>query len=478
MLLTIPEKLAALAEKADFPLYVAGGAVRDALCGFPYSDFDLAAPAPAEKLAALAAECGFKINGTYKNTGTVNLSDGQYKYEFTSFRKDIYRGGEHAPANVTFTDDIEEDAKRRDFKCNALYYDIKKGGIVDPLGGLEDVRDRTVNTTRDADEVFSEDGLRLMRLARQAAQLGFVPSLETILGAKFNAARIGLISAERIYAELLLLLHADEKYARRYAHYEGLKILEVTEVLNYILPELAAGKGLAQRSDFHDHDVLEHSFRTCKYADGSIRLAALLHDVGKPAAYLQTGRYHGHDVLGEGIAREILQRLKAPKKTTDLVCRLTALHMYDLDGKARESKIRAFAVKNHDVYEPLLLLKQADYSGCKDDLSLCPTIAKWNAVTDKMKKEGVPFTLRELAVRGDELRGIVPAPETAKVLQKLLLFCAQDGRRNQKETLLREAAHIALEIQREEAAHIALEIQREEAAHPAQGQPKEKEEKR
>ena len=367
---------------------------------------------------------------------------------------------------MRFTDKIEEDALRRDFTCNAVYCDLKTGEVCDPLGGQKDIEERRMATTRPADEVFSEDGLRLMRLARQAAQLGFVPSLETILGAKFNAARINLISAERIYAELLLLLHADEKYARQYAHYEGLKILEVTEVLNYILPELAAGKGLAQRSDFHDHDVLEHSFRTCKYADGSIRLAALLHDVGKPAAYLQTGRYHGHDVLGEGIARVILQRLKAPKKTTELVCRLTALHMYDLDGKARESKIRAFAVKNHDVYEPLLLLKQADYSGCKDDLSLCPTIAKWNAVTDKMKKEGVPFTLRELAVRGDELRGIVPAPETAKVLQKLLLFCAQDGRRNQKETLLREAAHIA------------LEIQREEAAHPAQGQPKEKEEKR
>ena len=467
MRLNIPKRLRQLAEQADFPLYAVGGAVRDALAGLPASDdIDICAPADAEKFSALAEGAGIRASAVYKNTGTVLLEEEGRKIEFTSFRTDFYRGGEHAPCAVRFTDKIEEDALRRDFTCNAVYCDLKTGEVCDPLGGQKDIAERRMATTRPADEVFSEDGLRLMRLARQAAQLGFVPSLETILGAKFNAARINLISAERIYAELMLLLHADEKYGRQYAHYEGLKILEVTEVLNYILPELAAGKGLAQRSDFHDHDVLEHSFRTCKYADGSIRLAALLHDVGKPAAYLQTGRYHGHDVLGEGIAREILQRLKAPKKTTELVCRLTALHMYDLDGKARESKIRAFAVKNHDVYEPLLLLKQADYSGCKDDLSLCPTIAKWNAVTDKMKEEGVPFTLRELAVRGDELRGIVPAPETAKVLQKLLLFCAQDGRRNRKETLLREAAHIA------------LEIQREEAAHPAQEQPKEKEEKR
>ena len=348
-----------------------------------------------------------------------------------------------------------------------MYCDLKTGEVCDPLGGQKDIEERRMATTRPADEVFSEDGLRLMRLARQAAQLGFVPSLETILGAKFNAARINLISAERIYAELMLLLHADEKYGRQYAHLRGPENFRGDGSFElYFCPSLRRARGLPSAATSTTTTCWNTASAPANMPTAAYRLAALLHDVGKPAAYLQTGRYHGHDVLGEGIAREILQRLKAPKKTTELVCRLTALHMYDLDGKARESKIRAFAVKNHDVYEPLLLLKQADYSGCKDDLSLCPTIAKWNAVTDKMKKEGVPFTLRELAVRGDELRGIVPAPETAKVLQKLLLFCAQDGRRNRKETLLREAAHIA------------QEMQKEEAAHPAQGQPKEKEEKR
>lgn len=451
MRLNIPKRLRQLAEQADFPLYAVGGAVRDALAGLPASDdIDICAPADAEKFSALAEKAGIRASAVYKNTGTVLLEEEGRKIEFTSFRTDFYRGGEHAPCAVRFTDKIEEDALRRDFTCNAVYCDLKTGEVCDPLGGQKDIEERRMATTRPADEVFSEDGLRLMRLARQAAQLGFVPSLETILGAKFNAARIGLISAERIYAELLLLLHADEKYARQYAHYEGLKILEVTEVLNYILPELAAGKGLAQRSDFHDHDVLEHSFRTCKYADGSIRLAALLHDVGKPAAYLQTGRYHGHDVLGEGIAREVLERLKAPKKVTELVCRLTALHMYDLDGKAREGKVRSFIVKNFDVYEPLLLLKQADYSGCKDDLAPCPTLVKWRGIEEKMRAEGVPFTLKQLAVRGDALRGILPAEQTGRALEALLLWCAQDGRRNEKGALLREAARLAKEFAAEQ----------------------------
>lgn len=450
MELHISEKLRALAERAPFPLYIVGGAVRDALAGLPASqDVDLAAPAPAEALSSLARECGLTVNGVYKTTGTVNMTDGTNKLEFTSFRTDRYGGGEHAPSAVRFTKDIRKDALRRDFKCNAVYYEIRRGELVDPLGGAADIEERRIATTRDADEVFSEDGLRLMRLARQAAQLGFVPTLECILGARFNAARIARIVPERIYAELQLLLHADEKYGRKYAHYEGLKVLETTEVLTYILPELAAGKGMKQRADFHAHDVLEHSLRACKYADGRVRLSALLHDVGKPAAFRETGKYHGHDVVGEPIARAILERLKAPKKVTDTVCRLTALHMYDLDGKARESKIRTFIVKNYELYPLLLLLKQADYSGCKDDLAECPTLVKWRGIEERMKAEGVPFTLKELAVRGDALRGIVPVEKTGTVLQKLLLWCALDGARNARGSLLREAARLAKDIAEE-----------------------------
>ncbi len=435
----IPEKLKALAKRADFPLYVVGGTVRDALAGLPSSqDWDICAPADAEHFSALAQESGFTVNGVYKNTGTVNLTDGERKYEFTSFRTDVYRRGEHAPSKVTFTKDIATDARRRDFKCNAVYYDVAKETIEDPLGGVKDIEQRSLSTTREADEVFSEDGLRLMRLARQAAQTGFVPTLECIFGAKFNAALIAKISPERIYAELQLILHADEKYGRQYAHYEGLKLLEGTEVLNYILPELAAGKGLPQRKDFHDHDVLEHSLRACKYSDRQVRLSALLHDVGKPAVYNAEGHYHGHDAAGEKLARDILERLKAPKKLTDTVCRLVALHMYDLDGKAKENKVRRLIVANYDIYPLLRLVKQADYSGCRDDLNLCPTLQKWDGIVKKMQEEGVPFSLKQLALRGDALEN-VPPYRRGKILHKLLLWAACDGSLNNEKTLKKQA---------------------------------------
>lgn len=228
----IPEQIQILAQGCPFPLYVTGGAVRDCLAGLKCAaDWDLAAPVSAETFEKAACKCGFTVQSVYKHTGTVNVSKEGVKIEFTSFRSDKYRRGEHAPCDVVFTDDIETDAKRRDFKCNAVYYEIARGEFVDPLGGIRDIRDKIISTTREADEVFSEDGLRLMRLARQAAQLGFTPDFPTLFGAKFNAALIGKISVERIFSELMLILHADEKYGIPYAQYNGLKVLQSTDVL-------------------------------------------------------------------------------------------------------------------------------------------------------------------------------------------------------------------------------------------------------
>ena len=444
MLLALPEQLKTLARKAPFPLYVVGGAVRDALAGLRASDdLDLAAPADTETFSRLAESCGLEVNGVYKNTGTVNLTVDGRKVEFTSFRSDFYRGDGHAPARVVFTGNLPTDARRRDFCCNALYYDIETGGICDPLGGRADIAAKRLRTTRAAKDVFAEDGLRLLRLARFTAQLGFKPDAACLAGAKAYAAQIDTISAERIYAELQMILHADEKYGLRYAHYEGLRLLDETGVLERILPELTAGRGMPQRADFHAYDVLEHSLRACRYADPRVRLSALLHDIGKPAVFRETGKYHGHDAIGEPIGRAVLQRLKAPNKVTELVCRMIALHMFDLDGKVREGKVRAFLVRNLDVYEPLRLLKQADFSGCKDDLRPCPTLAKWENIRQAMVREGVPFTLKELAVKGNDLFGLLPAPQIGETLWQLLLRCAQGALPNRRDVLLAEAARMA-----------------------------------
>ncbi|MDE7257489.1 MAG: HD domain-containing protein, partial [Clostridia bacterium] len=366
-------------------------------------------------------------------------ADGE-DYEFTSFRTDRYVRGKHSPEEVFFTDDIESDARRRDFKCNAVYYDIVAQKFVDPLGGIKDIEDKKVTTVVSAKKVFGEDGLRLMRLCRIAAQVGFTPTEACLDGARENCALIGDIAKERIGAELNAILNADLKYGVKGAQYVGLKLLSQTGVLAHILPEIAAGAGMEQRNDYHDHDVLEHTLRCVLYAPPKIRLAALLHDVGKPYCKINFGKYARHEEVGAEIAADICRRLCVPSRIAERVCALVRLHMYDLSGAASENKVRKFIVRNLGLLDDLLLLKQADFSACKDDLSVAPCVEKWKNIFNSMQSEGVPLTLKQLAVRGNELIGAGICPdETAKTLTMLLEECVIGNVLNDRETLIKYA---------------------------------------
>lgn len=430
-----------------YPLYVVGGRVRDFLAGFTPSeiDTDICAPASAEDFVLRADECGFTVTAVYKNTGTVKLEKDGESYEFTCFRSDDYVRGEHVPAGIRYTDDIFLDARRRDFKCNAVYYDIKSRRIVDPLGGREDIEAKRLTTVADPSKVFGEDGLRLMRLARISAQTGFKPTDGCLAAARLHCKLISDVSAERISAELKLLLHADKKYGIEFAHYEGLKILRDTGVLAQILPELSAGENILQRSDFHRYDVLEHSLRCAMYADDSIRLAALLHDVGKPYCFINYGNFHGHEDAGAKIAENILQRLKAPKKLAAETVRLVALHMYDLRGEAKENKVRKFIIANRDIFEKILLIKQADFSACRDDTSEAPSVTRFKKIYNRMREDGVPFTLKELKIKGDELLALGFAPaKVGETLSCLLNDCAVGAVVNERTALATRAAKVYL----------------------------------
>ncbi len=444
----LPKKLKILAKACPSPLYVVGGSVRDHLAGLTpsISDWDICSPISADDFSQIAKQNGFVIEAIYRNTGTVKISDGKQDYEYSSFRSDKYVRGTHVPVEIFFTEDITLDARRRDFTANAVYYDIDKEDYVDPLQGIPAIKEKRLTTVNYAKKVFGEDGLRLMRLARQAAQLGFEPDENCLIGAKENAELIKDISPERIFEELVAILTADKKCGIADAPYHGLQILEKTGVLGYILPELAQGKGLVQRSDYHKYDVLEHSFRAVKYMEKQsekypLRLAALLHDIGKPLCMLRDGNAHGHPEEGEALAKEILHRLKAPKKVTQQICSLVKYHMYDFNCQTGENKLRRFFVEHYPLFSDLLLVKQADFSACKDDLSKAPTCAKWESLLSQMQKEKVPFSLKELAINGtDILNEGIPAPHVATILNALLLHLANSPKDNKKDRLLRLAA--------------------------------------
>lgn len=449
MLEILPEKLIDLAHACPFPLYVVGGTCREYLSSmFPLKpDYDICAPVLPEVFAEAAEKFGFAQCAVYKNTGTVKLKAEGEDYEFTSFRSDKYVRGTHTPAKIYFTDDIELDARRRDFTCNAVYYDIKAEEFIDPLGGIEDIKRKALRTVAPAGKVFGEDGLRLMRLARMCGAIGFRPDEECIEGARANCRLISDISAERIYSELREILHADSKYGVKYGQYAALSMLRETGVLGVIIPELSLGAGMTQRQDFHMHDVLEHTLRCVMYAPDDIRLAALLHDVGKPYCKITSGNFINHEVEGARIAREICSRLRVPKKLTEETVRLIELHMYDVDCKARESKIRRMIVSNRDIFFKLAELKQADFSACRDDLSEAPVISKWREIYQNMVSEGVPFNLRELRVKGDELIAAgIPRAKCGAVLDRLLLECAALPQLNERNKLIITARRVVREL--------------------------------
>ena len=436
----LPKNLILLAQDCPTPLYVVGGTVRDHLASLSANahDWDICAPLSAEKLCDIALSYNFTVQAVYKNTGTVKLVDEEgVDYEFTSFRSDKYERGTHVPVQTFFTDDISLDAKRRDFTVNAIYYDVQNDVFVDPLGGILDVQAKRLRTVDSANKVFGEDGLRLMRLARQAAQLGFYPDEECLLGAQNNASLIDDISPERVWTELNYILFADKKYGVADGHYQGLKLLDKIGVLERILPELTLGKGMAQRADFHKYDVLEHSLRAVLYAPENVRLAALLHDIGKPFCTLRDGNSHAHPNEGERIAKEILTRLKAPKRTIEQVCALVKLHMYDFDCKTSENKLRKFIITHFSLLEDLFCVKQADFSACMDNVSEVPTVTKMKALLAKMQAENTPLCLKELAVSGRDILTLgFPPANISDILHNLLMHTAIFPQDNEKSRLL------------------------------------------
>jgi len=451
MKIKIPEKTEKIARLSDSPLYVVGGAVRNAYLGLerPF-DLDLAGNIPTEKFIDMLERAGLSVTAEYKRTGTVMFFDEGVKCEYTRFRTDSYAvGGGHNPKEVRFTDDIKEDALRRDFKCNAVYYDVKSGEKVDPLCGVSDIEKRVLDTVDDTEKVFSHDGLRLMRLARFSGELGFIPEKDLLAAAKEYAANIKDVSAERIFAELKAILKADKKYpfSDRKGHYTGLKILSETRVLDMIMPELTLGRGMPQRSDFHDYDVLEHSLRTALYAPENVRLPALLHDCGKPYCLQNYGKYHLHNVEGKRIAHEILTRLKADKKSINECLFIAEYHMLDLKCDMRESKIVRFIVDNYKNIEDLLAVKQADYSACKDDLSVAPTVKRWREIMRRMEERKVPIKMSDLKISGNDLRSMgVSGEKVGKVLKTLFYRCVAHPENNTRKKLTSAAKRIVADI--------------------------------
>ena len=342
---------------AGHELYLVGGVVRDLLMGRGHGDLDFATDAvPHETTKVLRgwAERQYLVGVRF---GTVGARRGDVVLEITTFREEVY-AEEHRKPAVTFGKDLRTDLSRRDFSVNAMAVRLPEGEFVDPFGGVKDLAAKRLDTPLDPELSFSDDPLRMVRAARFAAQLNLVPAPRIVAAIERMRERLGIVSAERINDELSKLLLAP-------APSRGLELLVQTRLADGFLPGLSALR--LEQDPVHRHkDVLHHTFAVvdrCE-ADLTLRLAALLHDIGKPGTRQITPEgvtFHHHEVVGARMARERLQALRYPTAVVDDVARLTELHLrFHGYSEWSDSAVRRYVRDAGPLLDRLNQLTRAD----------------------------------------------------------------------------------------------------------------------
>ena len=432
-------------------LFVVGGRVRNAILGLRVSDTDITSALRPEEIISLCGTAGYGVVPKGIAFGMVEIHIGDKSYEHTTFRSDTYaEGGAHRPASVSYSGSLAEDAFRRDFTVNALYAGVLSGRIEDPTGGREDIERRLIRTTsKEPEQILRDDGLRIMRLCRFAAELGFDIEEKTLEAAKKCAPLLADISSERVRDELVKILLADVKYGLppEESVLRGLHLLDETGALDVILPELSRCRGVAQSPKFHRFPVLEHIFQTVAMAepDPVLRLGCLFHDAGKPVVLEREGNMHGHDEAGETIAREALTRLRFDNRTVETASWLVRRHMFDLDNRAKDTTLkRRFVEWGEERVRLLCKIREADFCGSVGDRIPVKSAARWRRVLSEMKDKDTPFSEGELACSGRDIMewlGAPPSKRIGEIKAALLSHCAvrpQDNTRERLERIVRD----------------------------------------
>lgn len=419
------------------PIYLVGGIVRNSILGYGGGDIDMAGAVLADELVEILRDTDYSILAVYPRTGTVVIGYGEERYEYTTFRTDSYPiNGSHTPDNIRFTNDIYEDASRRDFRVNAIYYDILHDRIVDPLGGVQDISEKVLRTCKSAESTLGEDALRILRLARFSGELGFSPSAETLNVARQRAQSVKEISEERIQDELEKILVADKKYGVVDGEVVGLDLLTKIGAMRYIIPELDAAIGVAQNPKYHLYDVYGHTIQCVRLSPINIRRAALFHDIAKPQLIAKYGNSYSHDIVGEEITRRIMARLKYSNKDIEHTAKLVRIHMFNLDGKAKAASVRRFIRDNYEVYEDFLALRVADkLASGRCEQSHDEILAPFRIQEEIIKGNRVPIAIQELEINGKDLIAIGykgrEIGETLKYLSDLSLNAARKYTRDE-----------------------------------------------
>ncbi|MDP9340949.1 MAG: CCA tRNA nucleotidyltransferase [Actinomycetota bacterium] len=425
---------------AGHELYMVGGAVRDRFLGRPgeAAEVDLATDAhPQETIALIRGWADSRyLQGV--RFGTVGARKGDRTFDITTFREEVYPEQERKPL-VTFGRDIHTDLSRRDFTINAMAVRLPEGEFLDPFGGLKDLAAKTLDTPLDPEVAFSDDPLRMLRAARFASTLGMTPAPRVIDAMQRMRERLRIVSAERIQDELNKLLLGEQPS-------RGLELVVATGLAEEFLPELPELS--LEQDPVHKHkDVLRHTFavvENCDRNDLVLRLAALLHDIGKPKtrAYTEEGvQFHHHEVVGARMAEERLRALRYPNHVIEDVRKLVEMHLrfHGYGGGWSDSAVRRYVRDAGPLLDRLNQLTRADvttrdpfkarkFQALQDDLEL--RIAK-------LAEEENLEALRP-ALDGNEVMehlGLKPGPLVGQALDYLMEIRLEQGPIDKEEAL-------------------------------------------
>ena len=337
----LPKEVAEIIKKlneAGYEGYIVGGCVRDLILTNPPTggpqDWDVTTNAKPEELQKIFPDSFYENEFGTVGIKTDSEDETLKVVEATTYRIESKYTDKRHPDEVKFAEKLEDDLKRRDFTINALAMDAA-GEIVDLFGGQEDIENKMVKAVGKPEERFYEDALRMMRAVRFATTLGFEIEAKTLEAIKKNHGFLQAISKERVRDEFIKIINSPGAD-------EGIELLRETELLNYVLPELLEGVGVTQNKH-HKYNVWEHNLKALKYAinencSAEVRLASLLHDVGKPRSKRGEGpdaTFYGHQIIGARITAQALDRLKFPKAQAEKIIALI-LAPGEVDKKSQE----------------------------------------------------------------------------------------------------------------------------------------------
>ena len=420
-------------EQHGFEAYVVGGCVRDMIMGRIPNDWDITTSAKPEDVKSVFK----RTYDTGIQHGTVTVIVDTEHYEVTTYRIEGEYKDSRRPESVSFVEDITLDLSRRDFTMNAIAYHPVRG-FIDPYNGQKHIKEECIKSVRDAKERFTEDALRILRAVRFAAQLGFKISNNTIEGIKACKHLLANISKERIRDEFIKICMSDSP--------EAINMLYELGLLEYILPEFIKAYETPQNHPHHIYNVAQHTLVAMKHTpkDEVLRLAVLLHDIGKPLTRTTDAKgidhFYNHPEKGADIAKRVLKDLRLDNQTIKEVTLLVSLHDYHLRKKINKFYIKQILkVTGEELFDKLLIINEVDAKAQNPDKYL--EKEKMIQIIREMKEEIVAneecYNLKMLKVNGGDLikMGITPGKAVGEKLEELLTYVMKHPEANDKATL-------------------------------------------